>query len=149
MGLVEGNVRDIFLRGGEIDNGLGGWVVAPGDGGIEIADEMCGKFCSEGFAIEFGGKAGGEVLEHDETDEKRVARRPGGGLIAEEAELEWEMGALKVDGGVDTSGVSFEEMKLVGRQRCEGAIGGDAELKGALEAIMDGKTGAENFGEGA
>ncbi len=128
---------------------MGGWVVAPGDGGVEIADEVRGKFCGEGFAVELGGEAGGEVLEHDEADEDGVARRPGGGLVAEEAELEREVGALEGDGGVDAGGVFFEEMELIGREGGEGAAGGDAELEGALEAVVEEEAGAENLGEGA
>ncbi len=92
-----------FLRGGEVDDGLRGRVVAPGAYGVEVGDEVLGETGGEGFAVEFGGEAGGEVLKHDEADEEGVARRPGGGVIAEEAELEREMGALEVDGGVDAA----------------------------------------------
>ena len=84
-------------------------MVAPGDYGVEVGDEVLGEARGEGFAAEFGGEAGGEVLKHDETDEEAVARGPGGGLIAEEAELEREVGALDVDGGVDSGGVALEE----------------------------------------
>jgi hypothetical protein len=149
LGFVERDVGNVFLRGSEIDAGLGRRMVAPGDGGVEIADEVRRKFCGEGFAVEFGGETGGEVLEHDEADEERVARRPGGGLVAEEAELEREVGALKVDGGVDAGGVLLEKMKLVGRQGSEGAVGGDAKLEGALEAIVDQEAGAKDLGESA
>ena len=48
----------------------------------------------EGFAVEFVGKLVVRSWIHDEADEEGVARRPGGGLIAEEAELEREVGAL-------------------------------------------------------
>ena len=30
LGFVEGDVGDLFLGGGQVDDGLGGWVVAPG-----------------------------------------------------------------------------------------------------------------------
>ena len=76
LGLVEGDVRDIFLRGGEIDDGLGRRVVTPGDDRVEVADEVLGQAGGEGFAVELGGEAGSEVLEHDEADEEGVARRP-------------------------------------------------------------------------
>jgi len=124
-------------------------MVAPGDGGVEIADEVCREFGGESFAVQFGGEAGGEVLEHNEADEEGVARRPGGGLVAEEAELEREVSALEVDGGVDSGGVSFEKMKLIGREGGDSAIGGDAELEGALEMVVDEEARAKDFGESA
>jgi hypothetical protein len=94
LGFVEGYVGDVFLRGGEVDCGLIGRVVAPGSYGVEVGDEGWGETRGEGFAAELGGETGGEVLKHDEGDEEAVARGPGGGLIAEEAELEGEVGAL-------------------------------------------------------
>ena len=149
LGFVQRDVGNVFLGGGEIDDGLCRWMVTPGDGGVEIADEVGGKFCGEGFAVEFSGEAGGEVLEHDKADEERVAWRPGSGLVAEEAELEWEVGTLEVDGGVDTGGVLLEEVEFVGREGGEGAVGGDAELEGALEAVVDEEAGAKDLGESA
>jgi hypothetical protein len=68
LGFVEGDVGDLFLRCGEIDGGLGRRVIAPGDYGVEVSDEVLGETGGEGFAAEFGGEAGGEVLEHDEAD---------------------------------------------------------------------------------
>ena len=59
------------------------------------------------------------------------------------------MGTLEVDGGVDAGGVLLEEMELVGREGGEGAVGGDAELEGALEAVVDEEAGAKDFGESA
>jgi hypothetical protein len=97
LGFVEGDVGDVFLRGGEVDGGLGGWVVAPGGYRVEVGDEGLGETGGEGFAAELGGEAGGEVLKHDQADEETVAGGPGGGLIAEEAELEREVGALDFD----------------------------------------------------
>jgi hypothetical protein len=88
-------------------------------------------------------------LEHDEADEEGVAWRPWGGLVAEKAELEREMGTLQSDGGVDTGGVLLEEMELVGRESGEGAVGGDAELEGTLEAVVDEEAGAKDLGESA
>jgi hypothetical protein len=149
LGFVEGDVGDVFLRGGEVDDGLGGWVVAPGDGGIEVADEVLREAGGEGFAVELGGEAVGEVLEHDEADEEGVAGRPGGGLVVEEAELERKVGALESDGGVDAGSVLLEEVELVRGEGSDGAVGGDAELEGALEAVVDDEGGAEDFGEGA
>jgi hypothetical protein len=70
-------------------------------------------------------------------------------LIAEEAELEREVGALEVDGGVDAGGVAFEEVELIGGEGGDGAVGGGAEEEGALEAVVGEETGAEDFGEGA
>jgi hypothetical protein len=146
---VEGDVGDVFLRGGEVDAGLGGRVVAPSDYRVEVGDEVLGEAGGEGFAAEFGGEAGGKVLEHDEADEDAVAWGPGGGLIAEEAELEREVGALEVDGGVDAGGVALEEVELIGGKGGEGAIGRGSDEEGALEAVVCEEAGAEDFGEGA
>ena len=137
------------MWGGEIDDGLGGWVVTPGDDGVEVADEVLGQAGGEGFAVELGGEAGGEVLEHDEADEEGIARSPWGGLVAEETELEREVGALEGHGGVYAGGVLLEEVKLIGREGGDGAVGGGAELEGALEAVVGEERGAEGLGEGA
>jgi hypothetical protein len=149
LGFVEGDVGDVFLRGGEIDRRLSGWMIAPGDYGVEVGDEILGEAGGEGFAAEFGGEAGGEVLKHDEADEEAVARCPGTGLIAEETELEREMGALEVDGCVDAGRVTLEEVELIGGESSEGAVGGGADEEGALEAVVSEETGAKDFGEGA
>ena len=149
LGLVEGDVGDVFLWGGEVDDGLGGWVVTPGDDGVEVADEVLREAGGEGFAVELGGEAGGEVLEHDEADEEGVARCPGGGLVAEETELEREVGALEGHGGVYAGGILLEEVKLIGREGGDGAVGGGAELEGALEAVVGEERRAEDLGQGA
>jgi hypothetical protein len=146
LGFVEGDVGDVFLRGGKVDCRLCGWVVAPGDDRVEVSDEVRGEFGGQVFAIEFGGEAGGEVLEHDEADEEAVAGCPGSRLVAEEAELEGQVGALEGDGGVDAGGVTLEEVKLVGREGSGGAVGGDAEGEGALEAVVGEERGAEDLG---
>jgi hypothetical protein len=149
LGFVEGDVGDVLLRRGEVDDGFGGWVVAPSDGGVEIADQVCGEYGGEGFAVEFSGEAGGEVLEHDEADEEGVAGCPGSGLVMEEAELKREVGSLEVDRSVDAGRVSLEEMKLVRWDGRDSAVSGEAKLKGALKAVVDEQTRAENFGESA
>jgi len=137
------------LRGGEVDRGLSGRVIAPGDYGVEVGDEILRKTRGEGFATELGGEAGGEVLKHDEADEEAVARGPGSGLIAEEAELEREVSALEVDGGVDAGGVALEEVELIGGEGRDGAVGGVADEEGALEAVVSEEAGAEDLGESA
>jgi hypothetical protein len=149
LGFVEGDVGDVFLRGGEVDGGLGGWVVAPGGYRVEVGDEGLGETRGEGFAAELGEEAGGEVLKHDQADEETVAGGPGGGLIAEEAELEREVGALDFDGGVDAGGVAFEEVELIGGESGEGSVGGGSDEEGALEAVVREEAGAEDLGEGA
>jgi hypothetical protein len=146
---VEGDVGDVFLRGGEVDAGLGWRVVAPGGYRVEVGDEILREAGGEGFAAELGGEAGGEVLKHDEADEEAVARGPGGGLIAEEAELEGEMGALQFDGGVDAGGVALEEVELIGGEGSEGSVGRGSDEEGALEAVVWEEAGAKDFGEGA
>jgi len=122
-------------------------VVAPGDDGVEVADEMRREPGGEGFAVELGGEAGGEILEHDEADEDGVARRPGSRLVAEETEFEWEMGALELDGGVDSCGVALDLVELVGREGCEGSVGGVAQFESALEAVVGEEGWAEDLGE--
>jgi hypothetical protein len=110
---------------------------------------VSGEFGGESFAVEFGGEAGGEVLKHDEADEESVAWCPGSRFVVEETELEGEVCALDGDGGVDAGGVPFEDVKLVGWEGGDGAVGGDAELESALEAVVEEEAGAEDFGEGA
>jgi hypothetical protein len=146
---VEGDVGDVFLRSGQVYSGLGGRVVAPGDYGVEVGDEGLGETGGEGFAAELGREAGGEVLKHDECHQEAVAWGPGGGLIAEEAELEREMVALEFDGGVDAGGVALEEVELIGGEGGEGAVGGGSDEEGALEAVVGEEAGAEDLGEGA
>jgi hypothetical protein len=148
LGFVERDVGDVFLWGREVDDGLGRWVVTPGDDGVEVADEVLREAGREGFAVELGGEAGGEVLEHDEAYEEGVARSPGGGLVAEETELERQVGALEGHGGVYAGGILVEEVKLIGREGGDGAVGGGAELEGALEAVVGEKRDAEDLGEG-
>src|SRR5882757_1506649 len=109
-------------------------MVAPGDYGVEVVDEVLGEARGEGLAAELGRKAGGEVLKHDEADEEAVAWSPGGGLIAEETELEREVSALEVHGGVDAGGVALEEMELIGGESGDGAVGGGSDEKRAPEA---------------
>jgi hypothetical protein len=70
-------------------------------------------------------------------------------LIAEEAELEREVGALEVDGGVDPGGVTLEEVELIGGKGGDGAVGGGSEKKGALEAVVSEEGGTKDLGEGA
>jgi hypothetical protein len=138
-----------LLGGGEVDGKLGGWVVAPGNGGVEIADEVLGEARCESFAAELDGEGVGEVLVHDKGDEEGVAWGPGGRLVAKETELEWEMGLLDTDGGVDSGGVTLKGVELIGWQCGDGAVGGGAKLKGSLDAVMGEKRWAENLGEGA
>jgi hypothetical protein len=124
-------------------------VVAPGDGRVEIADEVCREFSGEGFAVELGGETSGEVLEHDESDEDGIAGRPRGGLVAEETEFQWEVGALEFDGGVDSCCIAFELMELVWWERGEGAVSRVAEFEGALEAVVGEERWAEDLCEGS
>ena len=44
MRFVEWDVGDVGLWGGEVDLGLGGWVVAPGAYGVEVGYEMWREF---------------------------------------------------------------------------------------------------------
>jgi hypothetical protein len=149
LGFVEGDVGDVLLGSGEVDGGLGGRVVAPGDCWVEIADEVLRETVGEGFATELGGEGVGEVLEHDKADEEGIAWGPGGWLVVEKAELEGEMGLLEGDRGVDSGGVALECVELVGWEGSYGAVGGGTELEGSLEAVMGEEGWAEDLGEGA
>jgi hypothetical protein len=51
LGFVEGDVGDVLLWGCEVDRGLGGRVVAPGHGRVEVADEMLGETGGESFTV--------------------------------------------------------------------------------------------------
>ena len=128
-------------------SGVVGGVIAPGAGGVEIGDKLGGQARGEGLAGEFGGVLVCEVLEHGERDEDGVARRPGGGFVAEQVELEGQVRLLPGDGGVDAGGVDLEQMELVWRELGDGAVGGGADLEGALEAIVGEERGAEDGGE--
>jgi hypothetical protein len=144
-----GLVRDAAGWGG------GGGAVAPGADGEEVSEKLGAELGrrvrseagGEGFAVEFFGEAVGEVLEHDEGDEDAVAGGPGFGLIAEDAELDGEVRAHGVDGGVDTEGVDLEGVELVGRELRDRAVGGGADLEGALQPIVREKARSEDLGE--
>ena len=146
---VEGDVGDIFLGSGEVDEWLRGWVIAPGAYRVEVGEERGREAGGEGFAAEFLREAGGEVLKHDEGDEDGVAWSPGGGIVVEETELEWEMGTLEVHGGVYAAGVEVEVVELGRIENCNGSLCGSTELKGSLGAVVSEELGAEEFGEGS
>ena len=54
----------------------------------------------------------------------------------EDAELEWQAGALGIHGGVDAAGVELEPAELLGREDDQSAISCGADLEGALEAVV-------------
>ena len=56
------------------------------------------------------------------------------------------MGALGFHGGVDAAGVELEPAELLGWEDGEGAVGGGADLEGALEAVVGEHGGAEDLG---
>jgi hypothetical protein len=149
LGFVEGDVGDFLLGSGQVDGGLGGCAVAPGDSGVEVADEVLGETGGEGFAVELGREGRGEVLIHHEGDEKGVARGPGGRLAVEEAELEGKVGLLESDGGIDPRGVALEGVELVGWEGGDGAVSGGTELEGSLETVVSEERRAKDLGEGA
>ena len=146
LGFVEGDIGDLFLRGSQIDDGLGRWMVAPGAGGVEVGDEFGEELGGEGFTVKLLREAGGEVLEEGQTDDNGVAGCPGGWLVAEESELEREVGTLGFHGGVDSAGVELQPVHLIGREGSEGTVCGGAELEGALEAVVGDHALAEDFG---
>ncbi len=121
-------------------------MIAPGDGGVEIADEVLREAVREGFAAELNGDGVGEVLVHDKGDEEGIAWGPGGGLVAEETEFEGKMGLLEGDGCVDSGGVALKGVELVGWEVGGCAVGGGAELEGSLEAVVGEEGGAKDLG---
>ena len=135
MRLVEGDVVELGLGGGDVGDGLAGPVVAPGADGVEVGDQVGRELGGEGLAPELRGTVG-EVLEHGELHQQGVARRPRRGLVGEQAELEREVVALRGDGGVDAARVDLEPVLLVGGQGGEGAVGDGAELERALQAVV-------------
>jgi hypothetical protein len=147
LGFVGGDVGDVWLGLREIDDWLGGRVVAPGAYGIQIGDELGGEMRGEGFAAELYREGVGEVLEHSEADKDGVARDPGLGFVAEEAELKREMRALEIDGGVDAAGVDLKVVKFARSESGDGAIGGGANLKNALGAVVGQERSAQDLGE--
>ena len=92
-------------------------------------------------------EAGGEVLEEDDANGDCVARCPGSGLIAEEAELDGEVRPLGFHGGVDAAGVEREPAHLFGWEDGEGAVGSGTDLEGALETVVGDQAGAEDLGQ--
>ena len=101
----------------------------------------------EGLARKLRREAGGEVLKHGELDQDGVARRPGGGLVGEQAELDGEAVALGGDGGVHSARVDLQPVALIGGQDSDGAVGGGAQLEGALQAVVLQHGAAKDGGE--
>lgn len=54
---------------------------------------------------------------------------------------------MRCDGGINALGVELKPVKLVGRQRGDGAIGGGAHLENALGTVVNNKAWAEDLGE--
>ena len=71
----------------------------------------------------------------------------GAGVIVEDVELKGEVRGLLGDGGVNAAGVDLKEVELVGGELGDGAVGGGADLEGALHAVVGEDGGAEDFGE--
>ena len=149
MGLVEGNFGGVGRLLGEVGGGVDDGMVAPGADGVEIGHEVGRELGGDGLAGQLFGEDVGEVFEHGEADQKRVARRPRSGGKAEDTELNGQMGLLDGHGGVDALGVELELMELIGWKDGEGAVGGGAELKEALRGVVGEELGAEDLGEGA
>ena len=153
--MVEGDLFDLGDGEGEVGEGLGGGVVAPGADGVEVVEQLGaaleggvgGEAGGEGLAVELSGEAVGEVLEQGERDQEGVARGPGPGGVAEDAELDRQVRALGGDGLVDAAGVELQPVELVGREVEDGAIGGGAEAEDALDAVGGDEVGAEDLGE--
>jgi hypothetical protein len=135
----------VILRNGAKTGGR--WMVALRSDGVEIYGEVCGKVSGEGFAIKLLGEFGGELLSHGERDKQRIARCPGNGPVVEEMKFDGERIAARSDEGVDAASVCLQLVELIGRQRCEGAVGSGANLQVALQPIMLNERWAEDFGK--
>ncbi len=57
------------------------------------------------------------------------------------------MRGLRGDGGVDAAAVDLEDVQLVGGEHGDGAVGGGADLEGALELVVIDEVGAEDLSE--
>jgi hypothetical protein len=130
--LVKRHIVELRLGRGDVGNGLAGVVVAPGAYRVKIGDEVGREMLGEGLATEFRRKTCGELLKEGDLDQDGVARRPRGGLVGEQTELDGEVGALGCDGGVHSTRVEIEPVALVGGQDGDGAVGGGAQLENAL-----------------
>ncbi len=145
--LVERDVVELGLGRGDVGHGLAGVVIAPGAYRVEVGDQVGGEMGGEGLARELRREAGGEVLKHHKLDQDGVARRPRSGPVAEQAELDGEAGALGGDGGVHSARVDLQPVALIGGQDGDGAVGGGAKLKGALQPVVIQHGAAKNGGE--
>ena len=97
--------------------------------------------------MKLGGKTVGEVFEKNEGDENAIAGGPGVRLITEDAEFHGKMPGGGVDGGVHARRVSIKGVTLAGLELSKDAVGGGAEGKDALGAIMGKKTRAKDLGQ--
>ena len=124
---------------------VGGWSRQE-PGGVEVGDELGGSLAVRASRLSFCGKLVVRSWKRTRPTSDGVAGCPGGGLVAEEAELEREVRALGFHGGVDAAGVELEPAHLVGREGGVGAVGGGADLEGALEAVVGDHALAEDLG---
>ena len=102
---------------------------------------------TENFAVHLGGKAGGEVLRHDERDQQRITRRPGRGSVVQQMELDRQRVAVSGDEGIHAAGVGVELMALVVGQDRKGSVCGGAQLQVALQAVMFDERRTEDLGK--
>ncbi len=134
--LVQRNALDHRLGRREIGNGSAWGMVAPRAHRVEVGNQIGRQVSGERFASELAREAGGQVLEHAEFHQHRVARRPGGRPVAEQAELHGQVGGLGDHGGVHSARVDFEPVLLLGRERGPRAVRGHAQLQCALQAVV-------------
>ena len=121
---------------GEVDGELGGGMVAPRADGVEIGDEVCGKFRGEASRLSFCGKPLVRAWNIERPTRMLDAGCPRSGLIAEDAELDGQVRALGFDRRVDALRVELKLVELVRGQGGEGAVGGSTDLQRALDAVL-------------
>ena len=131
---------------GEIRSGLGGRMIAPRAGRVEVSGERGTDLPGDGLAGELGGPLLVEGLDHAEDDKDGVDRLPAAGLVVEQAEL-CGKGIGLVDVGIHAAGVVLEEAAVLRRETGGEPLGGLAELQDALDAVVFDEVAAEDFGD--
>ena len=107
--------RHVGGRLGQIRYGLGGRMIAPRAGGVEIGGERGADLLRDRLAAELGGPLLVECLHHVEHDEHGIDRLPAARLIVEQAELRGQ-GVGFADVGVDAARVVLEEAAVLGER---------------------------------
>ena len=112
--------------------------------GIEIVRRW-GRGGGEASRPSFGRSRWSDPGTYD-SNEDGVAGGPGVGVVASRWNSRGRCGRCDGDGGVDSAGVDFQPVLLVGRQGGDCAVGGGTNLECALQAVMVQHVTAKNGG---